>query len=163
MSAEFKSACIGLGANLGERARTLELALEMLRANQYVRVLSVSSFHETQPVGGPPGQPRYLNAAAMLESTLTPRELLNTLLEIETRLGRDRSSPERNLPRTIDLDVLLYGDEIIDGPGLVVPHPRLHERAFVLAPLSEIAGTVVHPVLKKSINELFAGLSKSQA
>ena len=156
------TAFIGLGANLGERAITIERALALLRAAQNIRVMAVSSFHETQPVGGPPNQPLYLNAAAELKTSLRPRELLDTMLEIERRLGRDRSSPERNLPRAIDLDVLFYGAEKIDEPGLIVPHPRLHEREFVLGPLNEIAPEWLHPVLKKSVAQLMRELQARQ-
>ena len=156
------TAFIGLGANLGERAITIERALALLRAAQNIRVMAVSSFHETQPVGGPPNQPLYLNAAAELNTSLRPRELLDTMLELERRLGRDRSSPERNLPRAIDLDVLFYGAEKIDEPGLIVPHPRLHEREFVLGPLNEIAPQWLHPVLKKSVAQLMRELQLRQ-
>ena len=156
------TAFIGLGANLGERAITIERALELLRAAQNIRVLAVSSFHETQPVGGPPNQPLYLNAAAELKTSLRPRELLDTMLELERRLGRDRSSPERNQPRAIDLDVLFYGVEKIDEPGLIVPHPRLHEREFVLGPLNEIAPEWLHPVLKKCVAQLMRELQARQ-
>lgn len=157
-TSEFTTAFIGLGANLGERADTLTRALELLRGVEHIRAMRVSSFHETQAVGGPASQPLYLNAAAELQTTLTPRELLNTLLGIERRLGRDRSTPERNLPRVIDLDLLFYGAEMFDEPGLIVPHPRLREREFVLGPLSEIAPELEHPALKKSVARLLCEL-----
>ena len=149
-------ACIALGANLDARAWTLGRALDILRAREDLRFVAVSSFFDTTPVGGPPNQPRYLNAAAELETCLSPRELLDVLLETERVLGRDRSSPERNLPRTIDLDVLLYDEVILSEAGLDLPHPRMHERSFVLGPLSEISPGWVHPVLKKTIRELLA-------
>jgi 2-amino-4-hydroxy-6-hydroxymethyldihydropteridine diphosphokinase len=130
-------AYIGLGSNLGERGQTLRAALNRLTANPKVEVVAVSSFHETDPVGPVRDQPRFLNAAAELETTLGPRRLLDLLLQVETELGRTRDGPAGG-PRTLDLDLLLYGDEQIDEPGLQVPHPRLHERAFVLEPLEEL-------------------------
>lgn len=152
-------AYIAMGANLGAREQTLREALKLLAANQYVQVLKVSSFLETKAVGGPPNQPNYLNAAASLETTLSPRQLLDLLLEIERKLGRVRSTPERNQPRTIDLDVLLFDDRVINEPELVVPHPRMHERKFVLKPLSEIAPDLKHPILGKCTAELLSAVS----
>ena len=162
-AANWHRACIALGANLGERAPTLLRAVQMLRERDDVRVLAVSLFMETDPVGGPPGQPRYVNGAALLETYLTARELLTLLLDIERELGRDRSTPGRNLPRKVDLDVLLYDDEILNEADLKVPHPRLHERLFVLQPLAEIAPDWVHPVLKKRVGTLLSELKTSQA
>ena len=130
-------AYVGLGSNLGEREASLREALERLGRLEGIEVVAVSSFRETDPVGVI-DQPRFVNAAASLETTLGPRELLDRLLEVERSLGRDRSREERWGPRTIDLDLLLYGDEIVDEPGLEVPHPRLAERAFVLEPLLEL-------------------------
>lgn len=150
---------IALGANLGDRAGTLKRALELLEENQYVHVLKVSGFYETAAVGGPAGQGKYLNAAARLETALSARELLTLMLKIERRLGRDRSSSERNLPRPLDLDILFYGNQITDEPELMVPHPRLHERDFVLGPLNEIAPNFSHPRLKKTVSELCAALA----
>ncbi len=147
-------AFIALGANLGRREETLRRALDLLHARDGIRVRAVSSFHDTAPVGGPVEQPRYLNAAAELETSMPPRALLAALLDIEKTLGRDRSSPARNLPRTIDLDLLLYDDLILNEPGLEVPHPRMAERLFVLLPLNEIAPDARQPVLKRSIAEL---------
>jgi 2-amino-4-hydroxy-6-hydroxymethyldihydropteridine diphosphokinase len=129
-------AYVGLGANLGEREGTLRAALTALDATAGIEVVAVSTFRETDPVDYL-DQPRFLNAAAALETTLAPRELLDELLEVERSLGRTREGP-RFGPRTIDLDLLLYGDESFDEPGLTVPHPRLHGRAFVLEPLAEL-------------------------
>jgi 2-amino-4-hydroxy-6-hydroxymethyldihydropteridine diphosphokinase len=128
---------VGLGSNLGEREATLWKALEGLGATEGIEVLAVSSFRETDPVGVV-DQPRFVNAAAALETSLSPRELLERLLDVERSLGRDRAVEERWGPRTLDLDLLLYGGESIDEPGLEVPHPRLTERAFVLEPLLEL-------------------------
>ena len=130
-------AFVGLGSNLGEREATLRQALDALGSTDGIAVVAVSSFRETDPVGLV-DQPRFVNAAAELETRLAPRELLEQLLEVERSLGRDRSTEKRWGPRKVDLDLLLYGDETIDEPGLEVPHPRLAERAFVLEPLLEL-------------------------
>jgi len=129
-------AYIGLGSNLGDRRALLEEALRRLDADPSVSVSAVSTFRETEPVGVV-DQPRFLNAAAAIETTLEPRELLERLLAVERELGRDRSG-EHWGPRTVDLDLLLFGDVVVDEPGLAVPHPRLHERRFVLEPLLEL-------------------------
>jgi 2-amino-4-hydroxy-6-hydroxymethyldihydropteridine diphosphokinase len=142
-------AYVALGANLGDRAGSFARALELVRATPGVRVVATSRAWDTAPVGPPP-QPDYLNAAVALETTLDALALLARLHEIERELGRTRGA-ERNLPRTLDLDLLLFGGLVLDAPELVVPHPRMHERAFVLEPLAEIAGDEVHPVLGERI------------
>jgi 2-amino-4-hydroxy-6-hydroxymethyldihydropteridine diphosphokinase len=129
-------AYIGLGANLRDREATIRAALAALNDEDGIEVVAVSTLRETEPVGVGP-QPLFLNGAAELETTLTARELLDRLLATEQRFGRVRVSGEHG-PRTLDLDLLLYGDEQIDEPGLTVPHPRLHEREFVLEPLAEL-------------------------
>ena len=121
----------------------LRAALEQLAVEPGVEVVAVSSFRDTAPVGIE-NQPRFLNAAAAVETELSPRDLLDRLLSVEGRLGRTREGP-RFGPRTIDLDLLLYGDEVIDEPGLEVPHPRLHERLFALEPLAELDPTLQIP------------------
>ena len=136
-------AYVGLGANLGEREEALRAAVAGLDATEGVEVVAVSAFRETDPVDYL-DQPRFLNGAVALETTLTPRELLDALLVVERSLGRNRDGP-RFGPRTIDLDLLLYGDESFDEPGLTVPHPRLHERAFALEPLAELEPGLVVP------------------
>jgi 3-oxoacyl-[acyl-carrier protein] reductase len=146
------TAHLALGSNLGDRRDFLDRALASLRAVPGIEVKKVSSFHETAPVGGPAGQGNFLNAAAEVHTTLSPHELLSALAEIETALGRTRS--ERWGPRTIDLDLLLYDDLILDDPALTIPHPRLHERGFVLEPLAEIAPQAVHPLLGETIAAL---------
>jgi 2-amino-4-hydroxy-6-hydroxymethyldihydropteridine diphosphokinase len=136
-------AFVGLGANLGEREETIRRAVELLGDAPGVHVVGVSSLIETDPVGYL-DQPRFVNAAAALETSLPPRELLELLLRIERELGRTRTGP-RFGPRTIDLDVLLFGDDVVDEPGLSVPHPRLHERRFALEPLLELDPLLVVP------------------
>ena len=132
------TAFVGIGSNLGEPERQIAAALEQLAAEDGIELVAASALRETEPVGYL-DQPRFLNGAAQLETALPPRELLERLLEIESRLGRVRGAGPRFGPRTIDLDLLVYGDEIIDEPGLTVPHPRLWERRFVLEPLAELA------------------------
>lgn len=186
-------AWIALGSNLGDRRAAIERATLALAAIPGARVAAQSSLHETDPVGGTPGQGRYLNGALELDLTLAPhddsrgeiaervRALLRRLLEIECSLGRVRAHGERNAARVIDLDLLLVerggpavaprplrGEAILGGdridavvmsePGLVLPHPRLHERRFVLAPLAEIGPGLRHPVLGATIAELLARL-----
>jgi len=128
-------AYVGLGANLGSREETLRRAVELLGEADGVGVLAVSQLRETEPVGVV-DQPPFLNGAVAVETTRTPRELLDLLLGIERALGRVRE--ERWGPRTVDLDLLVYGDEVVDEPGLRVPHPRLHERRFALEPLADL-------------------------
>ena len=130
-------AFVGLGSNLGEREVTLRAAIGRLRGLPDVEVIQVSSFRDTEPVG-PVDQPRFLNGAVEIETGLTARALLGALLELERAFGRDRSAGPLHGPRTLDLDLLLYGAETIDEPLLNVPHPRLHERRFVLEPLAEL-------------------------
>jgi 2-amino-4-hydroxy-6-hydroxymethyldihydropteridine diphosphokinase len=132
------TAYVGIGANLGEPERQIEAAIELLKAEDGIEVRAVSALRWTDPVGYA-DQPRFLNGAARLETSLGPRGLLDRLLAIERRLGRERGEGPRFGPRTIDLDLLLYGEERIDEPGLDVPHPRLAERRFALEPLAELA------------------------
>jgi 2-amino-4-hydroxy-6-hydroxymethyldihydropteridine diphosphokinase len=148
-------AYVGLGANLGDRAAMLHAALEQLAAEPGIEIVAASSFRDTAPVGVV-DQPRFLNAAAAVETELPARELLERLLAIERRLGRTRDGP-RFGPRTIDLDLLLYGDEQISEPGLHVPHPRLHERLFALEPIAELDPQLVVPGRGPLLN-LVAGL-----
>jgi 2-amino-4-hydroxy-6-hydroxymethyldihydropteridine diphosphokinase len=130
-------AYVGIGSNLGGPRRTVAAALELLAAEDGIEIVAVSALRETDPVGYE-DQPRFLNGAVALETDISPRELLQRLLEIERRLGRVRGEGPRFGPRTIDLDLLLYGDEQIDEPRLQIPHPRLHERRFALEPLAEL-------------------------
>jgi len=120
-------------------------------------VTAISFFHDTAPVGYL-DQPYFLNAAALLQTEMQPLDLMRSLLDIERKMGRDRATTIAKGPRLIDLDLLLYGELILNTPELVLPHPAMHERAFVLAPLAEIAPTMQHPVLHRTIGELFAAL-----
>lgn len=132
---------IALGSNLGDRAALLNAALQRLNQVPGVRVLRASRFHETSPVGGPPHQGMYLNAVAELACDISAHELMRELLRIEQELGRERGVS--NGPRTIDLDLLLFGELRIETPELTLPHPRMHERAFVLVPLAELRSAAV--------------------
>ena len=147
---------LGLGANLDDPRGSIERALELLRAEPGVDVVAVSTLRETEPVGYE-DQPRFLNGAAELRTTLTARELLGRLLAIERRLGRVRGSGPRFGPRAIDLDLLLHGDDVVDEPGLQLPHPRLHERRFALEPLAELDPALEIPG-RGSVQALLAGL-----
>jgi 2-amino-4-hydroxy-6-hydroxymethyldihydropteridine diphosphokinase len=150
---------LGLGSNLGDRRRNLEAALEALRAHPRITVSAVSSFLETDPVGGPPGQGRFLNAAAGIETDLSPDSLLEELKRVERALGR-KPGPRWG-PREIDLDILLYGDTILETGTLVIPHPRMRERRFVLEPLAEIAPAARDPVTGRTVRELLALLDRT--
>lgn len=184
-------AYIGIGSNLGDRQKNIELALEKLKARKGIELREFSSIIETEPVGDA-DQPKFFNAACKLETSLYPDELLNCLKSIEREIGRKEDSsvprisrqeqlkmfqegsldldaqlgptPEerqerleeskRSGPRTIDLDILFYDDVMMKGNSLIIPHPRLHNREFVLRPLAEIAPDFIHPALKKSVNDL---------
>jgi 3-oxoacyl-[acyl-carrier protein] reductase len=157
----FVTAYIGLGSNLGDRQQNVQRALEALQGHPAITVTRVSSLLETKAVGGPPGQPDYINAVAEILTDLEPDELLLNLLEVEQNLGRVRR--ERHGPRTIDLDLLLYGDLVREAPGLTLPHPRMHERMFVLRPLAELAPELIHPVRKVSIRQLLEQITTEPA
>lgn len=148
-------AYVGLGANLGEPALQLRGAVRALQSKEHMDVRCVSAMYRTAPVGGPPEQPDYVNAVAKLETSLHPRNLLEALQSVEALFGRTREV--RWGARTLDLDLLLYdSDTVDDSPDLIVPHPRLHERAFVLVPLAEVAGSVTVPG-RGSVAELLRG------
>jgi 2-amino-4-hydroxy-6-hydroxymethyldihydropteridine diphosphokinase len=150
------TAYVGLGSNLGDRGGTIAAAVERLRRTPGVAVSAVSTLIENPAVGGPVGSPPYLNGAAEVRTTLPPVDLLRVLLAIESDLGRVRV--ERWGPRTVDLDLLLYGDAVIASAELTVPHPRMHERRFVLEPLATIAPMAVHPVFQVTTRSLLESL-----
>jgi 2-amino-4-hydroxy-6-hydroxymethyldihydropteridine diphosphokinase len=156
-------AYVALGSNVGDREANMKRAVEELGRREGVRVAEVSSFLETDPVGGPEGQGRYLNAAVALETTLAPKELLAACMEVERALGRTRGPDDARWgPRRMDVDILLYGDEIVHEADLRIPHPRMHERMFVLAPLAEIAPDARHPVLMMTVDELLDGIEMAR-
>lgn len=152
-------AAIALGSNLGDREGNLREAVRRMGA--LGQVAAVSGFYDTEPVGYL-DQPRFLNAAVLLETKLEPLELLHGLLGVEQEMGRDRASAPPKGPRVIDLDLLLYGELVMQSAELTVPHPAMHERGFVLIPLAEIAAEMLHPVLHRSVGELLALLSANQ-
>lgn len=151
-------AYVGLGSNLGDRSAVLARALELLGGRPGIEIVAVSSFRETDPVGYL-DQPQFLNAAAAIETSLSPESLLEALLEVERVLGRTREGP-RYGPRTVDLDLLLMDGVTVDVPGLTVPHPRLHERAFALAPLADLDPSLVVPG-HGSVGDLLVQLESS--
>lgn len=138
------SVAIALGSNLGDRAANIHTAIAMLDRAAQIHVIALSDLVDTDPVGVT-DQPRFLNAAALLHTTLDPLSLLSTCHAIEKALGRDREREQRWGPRTIDLDMLIYGQEVIQTPGLTIPHPRMLERGFVLVPLHQIAPEMLIP------------------
>lgn len=154
------TAYIALGSNLGDRRTYLDRAVQALQEHPGITVVQVSSYYQTAPVGGPPGQKEYFNAAAELQTDFEPRELLRALLEIENGLGRMRQ--ERFGPRTIDLDLLLFDKHVESSADLELPHPRMQERLFVLEPLVEIAPNAVHPVLGRTVREMRDRLKQEQ-
>jgi len=154
------TAAIALGSNLassfGDRAANLREALHRLCVLGEIK--DISTFHDTEPVDYL-DQPRFLNAAALLETPLGPEDLMQGLLDIERGMGRERSDIPAKGPRVIDLDLLLYDNRILSTADLTLPHPAMHERLFVLEPLNEIAPTMTHPVLKLTVTEMMRRLS----
>jgi 2-amino-4-hydroxy-6-hydroxymethyldihydropteridine diphosphokinase len=151
-------AFIAVGSNLGDRLKNIQQAEQALKSMPGTKILRLSPVYETEPAGGPP-QGKYLNMVWEIETILSPVQLLDVLLEIEKNLGRVRTV--RNAPRTIDLDILLYDDKIIEREGLKVPHPRLHERTFVLKPLADLVPDWTHPQFGKTVRTLLEELLES--
>jgi 2-amino-4-hydroxy-6-hydroxymethyldihydropteridine diphosphokinase len=149
---------LSLGSNLGDRTANLNAAIE--RLSSLGEVVAVSAFYETEPVELA-AQPWFLNCAVKLNTEKMPRQLLSSVLNVEKEMGRQRV--KKNGPRTIDIDILLFGSSIVDTKGLTVPHPAMHARRFVLEPLAEIAPEVRHPVLKRTARELRDALPAGQA
>ena len=155
------TAYISLGSNLGDREANLKHALALLIETPHVEVRRISSFLENAAVGGPEESPDFLNAAAEVYTTLTAAALMKRLLEIEHQMGRQRRVKWE--PRNIDLDLLLYGNSIVSTDSLIVPHPLMHDRRFVIQPLAEIAPNVIHPTLQMTISGLLDNLSRATA
>jgi 2-amino-4-hydroxy-6-hydroxymethyldihydropteridine diphosphokinase len=152
-----KTVYLSLGSNLGDRAENLQTAIAKL--DEFGNVLAVSSFYETEPVEVS-AQPWFLNCAVKLDTEKMPRQLITAILNLEQAMGRQRK--QKKGPRTIDIDVLLFGSSVIEIPSLTIPHPRLHERRFVLEPLAEIASDARHPVFKRTMRELRDALPTGQ-
>ena len=153
----MKEAYIGIGSNLGNKAENIRKAINLIE--EKCKILKASPLFETEPMYYK-NQDRFLNCATKIETELKPQELLAFLLSVEKKFGRVRTI--KNGPRTVDLDILFYGGEIIKSNNLIIPHPRLHERLFVLEPLKEICPDFVHPVLRKSISELYSAAHDSE-
>ncbi|MDD5382703.1 MAG: 2-amino-4-hydroxy-6-hydroxymethyldihydropteridine diphosphokinase [Candidatus Margulisbacteria bacterium] len=148
----FTAVYLGLGSNVGDREEYIEQAIFLMEKNPNIEVIKRSANHETEPEGGG-SQPPFINATVAIKTKLRPHKLLDVCQEIETTLGREREIEWG--PRTIDIDILLYGGEIVSDDKLQIPHPLMHERLFVLKPLKEIAPQVIHPILEKTIEALF--------
>jgi 2-amino-4-hydroxy-6-hydroxymethyldihydropteridine diphosphokinase len=160
---EWVRSAVALGSNLGERKEHLSSAVREITNLDGVRNLRAARPIETDPEGGPSGQGPYLNSAIVFETCLAPRALLADLQRIEAHHGRQRTSGIQGEPRTLDLDLLLYGDHVIDEDGLTVPHPRMHLRAFVLEPLAAIAPDLFVPTREHTVRELLALLQRERA
>lgn len=148
---------LGLGSNLGDRVGAIQQAIRFLADHEEVRILSASSFYETEPVGFK-DQEWFVNAAVAIDTTLPPEELLTLCQSVEQALGRVRDPQNRYAPRTIDIDILFYGDLVMNEPDLVIPHPEVHRRACMLVPLLEVNSRIMHPVYQRSVEQLHSDL-----
>ncbi|MBW2474790.1 MAG: 2-amino-4-hydroxy-6-hydroxymethyldihydropteridine diphosphokinase [Deltaproteobacteria bacterium] len=151
----MNTAYLGLGSNLGNRMAFLRSGRDTLVDQSGIVLIRAAGVYETEAVGGPPENPLFLNTVLQIETSLEPQQLLATCMAVEDEFGRSR--PVRWSPRTLDIDILFYADQVISEENLITPHPRLQERAFVLAPLREIAPDLRHPVLGQTITALAAG------
>jgi len=151
---------VGIGSNEGDRLEHISRAIQQLSNTPGIQVSRMATIYDTEPLGPP--QPEYLNTVIEMDTTLSPQQLLDALKLLERQLGRVPST-QRWSPRVIDLDVLLYDDRILSEPALTIPHPRMHERRFVLEPLAQLAPTLVHPILHKTVEELLVSLPVEQS
>ena len=154
------TAYLSLGSNLGDREQLLETAIKEINQLPYVNLLSTSQVYETEPESGSEEEPLYLNQCCAVETALPPEELFYLVLEIEKKLGRVNKGDRQ--PRTIDIDIVLYGNEVVLNDDLTIPHPLMHERMFIMMPLADIAPDVVHPIIGKSISELHEELMEQE-
>ena len=154
------SVLLAFGSNLGDRYQTLTDAWCVLGQTEKINTVRISPFYETEPVGGVPGQPKYINAAGIIQTVLQPAELLQALQRIEENFGRIRI--QRWEARTLDIDILLYGEQIVELPTLTIPHTEMLHRQFVLAPAHDIAADWIHPLTKKTLREHWQNISKKE-
>ncbi len=152
---------IGLGSNMGDRVSHIQQALHMLVDSSSLSILNTSSFYETEPVGFK-DQEWFVNAVVEVETNLSPEDLLNQCQGIEAKLGRVRDPNNQDGPRTIDLDILFYGDQVISTEALIIPHPRFHERAYALVPMLELNDSLIHPVIHQSITQVHQALKSPE-
>lgn len=155
---EVVTALVGLGSNLGDRRSNMSQGLLLLKEVRDLRLIGASALYETRPVGVGVEHGDFLNACALFETRLSATALLNVLLATERELGRDQKAPLA--PRPLDLDLLLFGDEVIETERLIVPHPRMHRRGFVMVPAADVAPDMVHPLLMAPLREVRAGLGE---
>lgn len=150
---------LSLGSNIEDRLSNIQQAVSYLSLEHEIKIIKTSAFYETEPWGNK-DQPWFLNACVALDTSLLPSDLLKLCQKIENKLGRTRQNNEKWLPRTIDIDILMYDDKIISEPDLIIPHPYMHQRAFVLVPMLEVKADLIHPVFNKTISELYDDLDE---
>ncbi len=152
---------LSIGSNLGDRVANIQQAVSMLSLDNRIKILKTSSFYETQPWGNK-NQPWFINAAMAIETVLDPEEVLSIFQNIEAKLGRKRELFKKWSERTLDIDILMYDEQIINSKNLIIPHPYMHERAFVLVPMLEVKADLVHPIFNKTISELYDELQNPE-